>query len=89
MNEIKAFPTKLYKTIYIDPPWPERGGGKIKRGADRHYSLLPVAEIKALPIRQLADPDGGHLYCWTTNNYLPAALECVKAWGFEYVTTIT
>lgn len=21
---------KKYKTIYIDPPWPERGGGKIK-----------------------------------------------------------
>ncbi len=25
-----------YKTIYADPPWPEVGGGKIKRGADRH-----------------------------------------------------
>jgi hypothetical protein len=21
-----------YKTIYADPPWPEYGGGKIKRG---------------------------------------------------------
>lgn len=89
MNEVKAFPAKLYRTIYIDPPWPERGGGKIKRGADRHYSLLSVDEIKALPIRQLADPDGCHLYCWATNNYLPAALECARAWGFEYVTTIT
>lgn len=26
-----------YKTIYMDPPWAEQGGGKIKRGADRHY----------------------------------------------------
>ena len=25
---------KKYKTIYADLPWPERGGGKIKRGAD-------------------------------------------------------
>ena len=23
---------KKYKTIYIDPPWPEHGGGKIKMG---------------------------------------------------------
>jgi hypothetical protein len=38
MAEIK-FPDRKYRTIYIDPPWPERGGGKIKRGADRHYSL--------------------------------------------------
>lgn len=73
----------------MDPPWPEQGGGKIKRGADRHYSLMPVKDIMALPIGELADPEGCHLYCWTTNNYLPAALECIQAWGFEYITTIT
>lgn len=73
----------------MDPPWPEQGGGKIKRGADRHYSLMPVKDIMALPIGELADLEGCHLYCWTTNNYLPAALECIKTWGFEYITTIT
>ena len=73
----------------MDPPWPEQGGGKIKRGADRHYLLMPVKDIMALPIGELADPEGCHLYCWTTNNYLPAALECIKTWGFEYITTIT
>lgn len=83
------FPQGQYKTIYIDPPWPERGGGKIKRGADRHYALMSIKEIKALPIASLADPEGCHLYMWTTNNYLPDALECVKAWGFQYVTLIT
>ena len=31
---------KKYKTIYMDPPWMESGGGKIKRGADRHYPLI-------------------------------------------------
>ena len=83
------FPSGRYKTIYIDPPWPERGGGKIKRGADRHYDLMSLREIKELPVGSLADPDGCHLYLWTTNNYLEAALECVRLWGFEYVTTIT
>lgn len=83
------FPQGQYKTIYIDPPWPERGGGKIKRGADRHYALMSIKEIKALPIASLADPEGCHLYMWTTNNHLPDALECVKAWGFQYVTLIT
>ena len=29
-----------YKTILADPPWYQRGGGKIKRGADRHYPIL-------------------------------------------------
>lgn len=80
---------KKYKTIYLDPPWPEYGGGKIKRGADRHYSLMSIKEIKALPITQLADEDGCHLYLWTTNNYLPDAIDCIREWGFEYITTIT
>lgn len=85
-----GFPSgKYYRTIYVDPPWPERGGGRIKRGADRHYPLMPVSAIKALPVAALADPEGCHLYLWATNNYLHAALECMEVWGFEYVTTIT
>lgn len=86
---IIPFPKQQYRTIYIDPPWPERGGGKIKRGADRHYPLMSLKEIQALPVSDLAHPDGCHLYLWTTNNYLPAALSCIKTWGFEYITTIT
>ena len=69
---------KKYKTIYADPPWMERGGGKIKRGADRHYPLMRTEEIKALPVSELADTEGCHLYLWTTNNFLPDALEVVR-----------
>lgn len=85
---IISFPNKKYKTIYADPPWPEYGGGKIKRGADRHYPLMSVKEIMALPVRDIAD-ENCHLYLWVTNNFLIAGLEVMKAWGFRYVTTIT
>lgn len=64
------------------------GGGKIKRGADRHYPLMSTKDIAALDVASLAD-DNCHLYLWTTNNFLPDALEVMKAWGFRYVTTIT
>ena len=80
---------KTYKTIYLDPPWMERGGGKIKRGADRHYPLMKTEDIIKLPIDKLADKDGCHLYLWTTNNFLPDALKCLEAWGFKYITMIT
>lgn len=83
------FPDRTYKTIYTDPPWPEHGGGKIKRGADRHYELMKVKDIIALPVGDLADSEGCHIYCWVTNNYLPAGLETLAAWGFRYVTMIT
>ena len=50
---------------------------------------MKTSEIMALPVKQLADPEGCHLYLWTTNNFLPDALKVVEAWGFEYVTIIT
>lgn len=82
--------TKLkYKTIYIDPPWPESGGGRIKRGADGHYNLMTVGQIKALPVQTLTSDEGCHLYLWATNNFLEDAFECIRSWGFKYVTTIT
>ena len=81
----------MYRTILADPPWPEHGAGKIKRGADKHYPLLTIREIKEFShlIREWADPVGCHLYLWVTNNYLPAGLEVMEAWGFTYKTTIS
>ena len=80
---------KQYKTIYADPPWDERGGGQIKRGADRHYPLMHSSQIKAMPVRDLIHPAGCHLYLWVTNNFLDTGIDVMKAWGFRYVTTIT
>lgn len=74
-----------FRTILIDAPWPERGGGKIKRGADRHYPLMSVPKIMALPVHELADPSGCHLYSWATGNYLAAAIDCVRQWGFRLI----
>lgn len=82
------FPDKKYKTIYADPPWWERGCGRIKRGADRHYTLMKTRDIMALPIQTIAGPNC-HLYLWVTNNFLKDGLEVMEAWGFKYKTMIT
>ena len=80
-----------HRTYLIDPPWPENGGGKIKRGADRHYKTMKVREIAPtiLSCTQYNPPEHAHLYLWTTNNFLPAALEVTKAIGFRYITMVT
>ena len=85
---IKPFPNKKYQIIYADPPWNETGGGKIKRGADKHYPLMKTRDIIALPVEEIA-AQNAHLYLWTTNNFLPDALAVMKAWGFDYKTIIT
>ena len=58
-----------FRTLYVDPPWKEVGGGKIKRGADRHYDLMKTEDIKNLPVQNIAD-DECWLYMWVTNNFL-------------------
>ena len=79
---------KKYQIIYADPPWYESGGGRIKRGANRHYKLMTTREIMNLPVSRVAD-DNCHLYLWTTNNFLEDAIKVVNAWGFKYKTMIT
>lgn len=83
--------TKLFKTIVVDPPWLERGGGRITRGAQRHYELMDKAAI----IRTVTQcnhwneiDDDAHLYLWVTNNHLPEGLEVMSALGFKYVTNV-
>lgn len=46
------------------------------------YSTMPLADIEALPVSDLAEKDA-HLYLWTTNRYLHAAYHVAEAWGFR------
>ena len=79
-----------YKTIYADPPWWESGGGKIKRGADRHYPLMKTKDIILMaPMIDALAEENCHLYLWATNNHLIDAFDVMEAWGFRYVTMIT
>lgn len=77
----------MYRTILMDPPWNERGAGKVKRGADRHYPILSVRDILTVILdcphwkQQLPN---AHLYMWTTNTFLPDALWLMDALNFKY-----
>lgn len=76
-----------FSTILIDSPWPERGGGRIKRGADRHYETINryselLRVIMQAPVWRPADDC--HLYCWVTDNYEPWYHELVVALGFTH-----
>ena len=79
-----------YKTIYADPPWLERGAGKCKRGADRHYSLMSLDSIKSWFSQNVIEniDDNCHLYLWVTNNHLEEGLDLMKWLGFRYITNI-
>jgi N6-adenosine-specific RNA methylase IME4 len=77
-----------YRTIVADPPWPfQWGGGKggrRRRETALGYPTMRIAEIAALPIGDLAEPDA-HLYLWATDEIYREgqAVDVARAWGFE------
>jgi N6-adenosine-specific RNA methylase IME4 len=81
----------MVRTIVADPPWNEQGGGKIKRGADKHYNLMKTDDIIDLMkdwIDEHPSQDNQHLYLWVTNNYLQDGLQVIEALDFRYITNI-
>lgn len=81
----------MYRCLSLDPPWLERGGGKSCRGAQRHYTLMPTAEIVDLvlgsePVARLAP--SAHCWIWVTDNFLEDGLVLMRALGFRYVRTL-
>lgn len=67
--------------VYADPPWDIQQSGSL--GAERHYNLMTVDRIKAMPVSKLVKANAA-CFLWTTNAALPDALEVLKCWGFTY-----
>ena len=44
---------------------------------------MPAEQIQALPVSELAG-ERCHLFIWTTSKFIPLALDCLKAYGFDY-----
>jgi N6-adenosine-specific RNA methylase IME4 len=72
-----------YRCIVADPPWPQKGAGALvgrrgfgdATGASKPlpYPTMSVPEIAALPVGDLAHPEGAICWMWTTNGFLPHA----------------
>lgn len=81
---------KTYNTIYADPPWQfQNRTGKVAPENKKlmRYETMTLPDIKALPVGEIAG-EKAHLYLWVPNALLPAGLEVMDAWGFEYKSNI-
>ncbi|WP_239404668.1 MT-A70 family methyltransferase [Frankia sp. Cj3] len=92
IDDTPPMPTGLYRAVVIDPPWPMP---KIEReerpnqGATLDYPTMTLDEITALPVPDLLDPEGAHVYLWTTHKFLPDALDLFQTWGIRYQCLMT
>ena len=62
-----------------DPPWDVQQRGAL--GAQRHYDLMSLEAIKAMPVTDLAAADA-HCWLWVTNATLRDGYDVLEAWGF-------
>lgn len=79
-----------YAALLIDPPWHFRARTALqmsnwvsRRDAEKHYRVMGIDDIAALPVKQLAAKDA-HLFLWVTGPILPKAFGIIDAWGFRY-----
>jgi len=78
-----------YRTIVADPPWPYEGMSAPWRSAvTAHYDLMSLADIKALPVADMAE-DASHLYLWAVLPQMRQAFDVMGAWGFTPSTMVT
>jgi len=78
--------TRLYRIIYVDPPWQYRDKALDgNRGASCKYDVMTAYEISRLPVEKIADAHSV-LFLWTTYPMLPDAFDIIKSWGFTYRT---
>jgi len=70
---------KRWATILMDCPWDiqQRGGNY---GADRHYPLMSLDEIRAMPIPDLLE-ENAMVWMWVTNATVEHGYEILRHWG--------
>lgn len=73
-----------YGLILADPPWKFRTWSETnqQKAASKHYSLMGLDDICALPVAPLAAPDCA-LVVWGVQAMVPQLFEVVRCWGFE------
>ncbi len=84
-------PRGHFGAVVADPPWHFRartalqvGNWTSRRDAEKHYQVMGIEDIAALPVRELVAPDA-HLFLWITGPLLVEGkhIEIMKAWGFR------
>jgi len=79
-----------FQVIVADPPWSFKDTLKmsdVARGASSNYNVMNLNDIKNLPIKDFADPNGSILALWVPSSMLQEGLDTMKAWGYTHKQT--
>ena len=80
--------SRRFDVIVLDPPW---ATSKRKREVRPNQKLFDYAVMTEKELRGLGPLPAkahAHVFCWTTQKFLPVTLRLFEAWGVRYVLTM-
>lgn len=75
-----------YQIVVVDPPYAfsdKLQQSEVKRGSAANYSTMTLVQLKALPVKDIADPDGCILALWVPSSLIDQGLDLMQTWGFN------
>lgn len=85
-NPFASLAGQKFGAIYADPPWAFRtfsGADAVPTLADDPYPTMTLADLKALPVQDVAAVDC-LLVMWIVSSHLVEAIDLATTWGFTY-----
>ena len=81
-----------YSIVYADPPWQYTSGDQHTFKTQRkvlgdHYPSMSLKEICNMPVSKMA-AENSLLFMWVTSPLLEESFSVIRAWGFEYKTSM-
>ena len=86
------YPNKRYRCLVIDPPWATNKIDREQRPNQHEqldYGTKTLEEIADIPILELANLDGCHVFLWVTHKFLSEGLKLFEKWGVKYQCVLT
>lgn len=81
LAEVKSR-SERYRVILADCPWQYRSSPSVRGSHSAYYSALPLSELEALPVPEVADGDAT-LFMWHPQCMEDEAKHLMRIWGFK------
>lgn len=72
-----------YDILLADPPWPYYGSTEKDAAAGKHYDLMSMEELIAMPIKDVLNKKAA-VFVWATCPRLDLAIDLIRGWGLHY-----
>ena len=76
-------PENEYDVVYADPPWMYDGDPNGYAAAAKHYQLMTLEQLIAIPVRTIMKKKSV-LMLWATCPKLDVAMDLIRGWGLHY-----